>query len=213
MSLLVACFREAQPGRVAEVRQAVQAQAATLARQFSGTRRYEVLQGRAKSNLYVDLIEWDDPQAFEAARGALDTALAARQPLFLRPAHLCVYQARGGVRLQQRQPEAVGVGLIRVRPGDEEAYAQQMCDLVRTRFPEQPGLITAGVYQDRAAPRQFLIRNTWETAEALSAHQRWITHALFPLTDSLVERREILALLLHWSYQPAPASVGGAGRA
>jgi quinol monooxygenase YgiN len=208
MSLLVACFREAQPGRVAEVRQAVEAQAATLARQFAGTRRYEMLQGRAKSNLYVDLIEWDDPQAFEAARGALDTALAERQHLFLRPAHLCAYQARGGVQIQQRPPEAVGVGLIRVRPGAEEAYAQRMCDLVRTRFPEQPGLITAGVYQDRAAPQQFLIRNTWETAEALSAHQRWITHALFPLTDPLVERREILALLLHWSYQHAAVSVG-----
>ena len=108
------------------------------------------------------------------------------------------------------QPEAVGVGLIRVRPGDEEAYAERMCELVRNRFPEQPGFITAGVYQDRAAPRQFLIRNTWETAEALSAHQRWITHALFPLTDPLVERREILALLLHWSYQQAPASAGAA---
>jgi quinol monooxygenase YgiN len=208
MSLLVACFREAQPGRVADVRQAVQIQAATLARQFSGTRTYEVLQGCAKSNLYVDLIEWDDPQAFEAARGGLDTALAERQRLFLHPTHLCAYRPRGGVRLQQRQPVAVGVGLIRVRPGAEEAYARRMCDLVRTRFPEQPGLITAGVYQDVDTPRQFLVRNTWDSTEALNAHQRWITHTLFPLTDPFVERREILALLLHWSSQQAAGSVG-----
>jgi quinol monooxygenase YgiN len=210
MSLLVACFREAQPGRVADVRQAVQVQAATLARQFSGARTYEVLQGCAKSNLYVDLIEWDDPQAFDAARGAMDIALAERQHLFLHPAHLCVYRPRGDVRLQQRQPVAVGVGLIRVRPSAEEAYARRMRDLVRTRFAEQPGLITAGVYQDRDAPQVFLVRNTWETAEALSAHQRWITHTLFPLTDPFVERREILALLLRWSSQHTAVSVGAA---
>ncbi len=98
MSVLVACFREAQPGRVAEVRRAVQAQAATIARQFSDVHTYE----------------------------------------------------------------------------------------------------------------QFLIRNTWETTNALSAHQRWITHALFPLTDPWVARPELLALLLHWSYPQAPGSAGGA---
>jgi hypothetical protein len=31
-----------------------------------------------------------------------------------------------------------------------------------------------------------------------------------PLTDPLVERREILALLVHWSYQQASASAGEA---
>jgi hypothetical protein len=31
---------------------------------------------------------------------------------------------------------------------------------------------------------------------------------LFPRTDPLVERREILALLLHWSYPQALASAG-----
>jgi hypothetical protein len=64
------------------------------------------------------------------------------------------------------------------------------------------------VYQDVDTPRQFLVRNTWDSTEALNAHQRWITHTLFPLTDPFVERREILALLLHWSSQQAAGSVG-----
>ena len=163
MSMLVACVREAQPGRVAEVRRAVTMQAGTTAQQFSGLGSYEILQGRARSNLYIDWIEWDDPEAFEAAREALAAAIAELERLFLHPARFHTYSPRAVVHLQEREPQAVRAGLICTRRGYEEAYAQQMGDLVCTRWPERPGLISAGVYQDQERPQEFLLRSAWET--------------------------------------------------
>jgi hypothetical protein len=47
MSLLIACFREAQPGRVAEVRQAVQTQPENIQRGLNATGAGSVMYERA----------------------------------------------------------------------------------------------------------------------------------------------------------------------
>jgi quinol monooxygenase YgiN len=206
MTVLVAFVREAQPGRVAEVRRALQDQAATMTGQYEGIRTYQVMQGRAQTNLYVDLVEWESRSAFEVARSSLREAAEDVRHLFLRPARVRVYQPRSIVRVQRREPEAAGVGLVRVRPGTEEDYANHMQGWLDGHYRHRPGLIAVGVYQSEDEPQQFLVRNTWDTEEDLIAHRAWMSREMLPTTDPWVARRELLALLMRWHYrQPALA--------
>jgi quinol monooxygenase YgiN len=208
MSVLVAFVREAQPGRVAEVRRALQEHALVATRRFPGIRVYQVLQGRAQSNLYIDLVEWESYRAFENARDPLRLAATEIRHLFLRPAHVRVYRPVEVVRLQRREPHAVGVGLVRVRPGAEEEYARRMRELLTTRFRERPGLLAAGLYQGEHEPQQFLVRSAWATEDHMLAHRTWITQEVFPATDALVARRELLSLLTRWHYRQAELASG-----
>src|SRR3712207_9291791 len=93
MAVLVAFVREAQPGRVAEVRAALQAHASTATQRYQGIRTYQLLQGRAQTNLYVDLTEWESRRAFENAREALRSSAEEIRHLFLRPARIRVYRS------------------------------------------------------------------------------------------------------------------------
>jgi quinol monooxygenase YgiN len=207
MSVLVAFIREAQPGRVAEVRRALQDQAAWMTSLHHGIRTYQVLQGRAQTNLYVDLVEWQSRSAFEAARESLRDASEEIRHLFLRPARVRVYQPLEILRLHRREPQASGVGLIRVRPGHEEDYANHTRRWILERYRERPGLIAVGIYQSEDEPQQFLMRHTWDTEEDLIAHRTWITREVLPESDPWVARRELLALLMRWHYrQPALAT-------
>jgi quinol monooxygenase YgiN len=206
MTVLVAFVREAQPGRVAEVRRALQDQAATMTRQYEGIRTYQVMQGRAQTNLYVDLVEWESRSAFEIARESLREAAEDVRHLFLRPARVRVYRPLTIVRAQRREAQAAGVGLVRVRPGTEEQYATHMEGWLNGHYRHRPGLVAVGVYQSEDEAQQFLVRNTWETEEALIAHRTWMTREMLPTTDPWVARRELLALLMRWHYrQPALA--------
>jgi quinol monooxygenase YgiN len=206
MTVLVAFVREAQPGRVAEVRRALQDQAAAMTGQYEGIRTYQVMQGRAQTNLYVDLVEWESRSAFEIARDSLREAAEDVRHLFLRPARVRVYQPLKIVRMQRREPEAAGVGLVRVRPGTEEDYASHMQGWLDGHYRHRPGLIAVGVYQSEDEPQQFLVRNTWNTEEDLIAHRAWMSREMLPTTDPWVARRELLALLMRWHYrQPALA--------
>src|SRR5262249_56674609 len=85
MSVLVALVREAQPGRVAEVRQALSEHAQKSTLRHSGIRTYQLLQGRAQSNLYIDLVEWDSRRSFDSAQESLRSAVEEIGHLFLRP--------------------------------------------------------------------------------------------------------------------------------
>src|SRR5829696_7932280 len=111
MSVLVALVREAQPGRPAEVREALRAEAHATTQRHRGIRAYQLLQGRAQSNLYVDLIEWESQRAFENAQAALRERDEELRPLFLRAAHVRVYRPLEVLRVRRREAEAVGVGL------------------------------------------------------------------------------------------------------
>jgi quinol monooxygenase YgiN len=205
MSVLVAFVREAQPGRVAEVRRALQEQAATMTSRYAGVRTYQVLQGRAQTNLYVDLIEWEDRAAFEVARDSLRDSEDTRH-LFLRPARVRVYHPLEILRLSQHEAQASGVGLTRTRPGCEDEYGRHMVGLLQTHYPKRSGLIAAGIYQSEDEPQQFLIRTTWDTEDDLVAHRTWMARDMLPLSDAWVARREILALLMRWHYRQAPVA-------
>ena len=208
MSVLVAFVREAQPGRVAEVRQVLQAHALAAIQQYSGVRTYQVLQGRAQTNLYVDLVEWESRRAFNSVRDAFCSGAEDIAHLFLRPAHTRVYRPLEILRLGRREAQAVGVGLIRVRPGREEDYAREMREWVGNRFRDRPGLLAAGLYQGEDEPQHFLVRNAWESEEHMVAHRTWMTREVFPATDAHVARREVLALLMRWHYRQTPLASG-----
>ncbi len=210
MAVLVALVREAQPGRPAEVREALRVEAHAVTQRHAGIRTYQLLQGRAQSNLYVDLIEWESRRAYEAAQAALRARDAELRPLFLRAARVRVYRPIEIVRLGRREAQAVGVGLIRVRPGQENAYAEVMGDWLRTRFPERHGLLATGLYQGEMEPQQFLVRNAWDTEDDLIAHRTWMTREVLPTTDAWVARREVLALLMRWHYRHTPLASGEA---
>jgi quinol monooxygenase YgiN len=211
MAVLVAFIREAQPGRTAEVRQALQEHARAATEYYAGIRTYQVLQGRAQSNLYVDLVEWQSRRDFEVAREALRTAAQEIRHLFLRPAHVRVYRPLEVVRLHRREPQAVGVGLIRVRAGHEDDYSARMCEWVAHSFRERPGLLAAGLYQGEDEPQHFMVRNAWDSEEDLVAHRTWMTREIFPTTDPWVSRREVLALLMRWHYRQTPLASGATG--
>jgi quinol monooxygenase YgiN len=202
MSVLVAFVREAQPGRVAEVRRALQEQAAAMTDRYSGVRTYQVLQGRAQTNLYVDLVEWEERAHFEAARDTLRDSEDTRH-LFLRPARVRVYRPLEILRLHEREPQASGVGLTRTRPGSEEQYGRHMVGLLDTHYRQRRGLIAAGIYQSEDEPQQFLVRTTWDTEDDLVAHRTWMARDMLPLSDAWVARREILALLMRGHYRQA----------
>src|SRR3712207_5015757 len=119
MTVVVALVREAQPGRPAEVRDTLRVEAHATTQRHRGIRAYQLLQGRAQPNLYVDLIEWESRRAFETARSALLARDEELRPLFLRAAHVRVYRPLHVLRVRRREAEAVGVGMIRVRPGCE----------------------------------------------------------------------------------------------
>jgi quinol monooxygenase YgiN len=210
MSVLIAFVREAQPGRVAEVRQALQQYADAATHDYKGIRTYQVLQGRAQSNLYVDLVEWDSRRSFERAREALRAAAEPLQPLFLRSAHVRAYEPVEIVRLHRREPQAVGVGLARVRVGHEQEFTNEILDWMHTRFRERPGLLAVGLYRAHDEPQQFLIRHAWDSEEQLAEHRSWIARDIFPRTGQWVERRELLALLMRWHYRQTPLSSGEA---
>ncbi len=204
MSVVVAFIREAQPGRPAEVRRALQDQAAAMVERHRGVRTYQVLQGRAQTNLYVDLVEWHSRSDFELARESLREAAEEIRHLFLRPARVRVYQPLEILRLHRREPQASGVGLIRVRPGNERDYAEHVRSYITQHYRHRPGLIAAGVYQSEDEPQQFMVRTTWDTEEDLIAHRAWITREMLPVSDPWVARRELLALLMRWHYRQVP---------
>jgi len=210
MSVLVAYVREAQPGRVAEVRRVLHQHAHAATQQDQNIRTFQVLQGRAQSNLYVDLVEWSSRRAFEHAREALSAAEETVQHMFLRSPRIRVYQPLAVLRVRRREPRAVGVGLIRTRPGSEDAYAATMHDWIQNRFRERPGILAAGLYQSEDEPQQFLVRNAWDSEEDLLAHRAWMTHEVLPTTDPYVARRELLALLTRWHYRLTPLTSGAA---
>ena len=210
MSVLVALVREAQPGRPAEVRETLRAEAHAGTQRHRGIRAYQLLQGRAQPNLYVDLIEWESRRAFESARPALMARDEELRHLFLRAAHVRVYRPLQVLRLRRREAEAVGVGLIRVRPGCEEQYAKVMQEWIKDRFRDRPGLLAAGLYQGEDEPQQFLVRNAWDSEDNLVAHRTWMTREILPTTDPCVARREVLALLMRWHYRQTPLAAGEA---
>jgi quinol monooxygenase YgiN len=210
MSVLVAFVREAQPGRPAEVREALRTAADAATRQHHGIRTYQVLQGRAQSNLYVELVEWESRRAFENARPLLASRDEQLRHLFLRSAHVRIYKPLEVLRIRRREPQAVGVGLVRTRPGCEERYATLMREWITTRFRERPGLTAVGLYQSEDEPQQFLVRNAWESEDALIAHRTWMTREVFPSTDPCIARREVLALLTRWHYRQTPLAAGEA---
>ncbi|HZR99660.1 MAG TPA: antibiotic biosynthesis monooxygenase [Chloroflexota bacterium] len=204
MSVLVAFVREAQPGRPAEVREALRTSAQAATQEHRGIRTYQVLQGRAQSNLYVELVEWENRRAFQRAMDLLrgrDAQLAAQ---FLRSAHVRVYRPLEIVRVRRREPQAVSVGLVRVKPGSEAEFARIMAEQVRTRLRERPGLLASGLYQGEDEPQQFLIRNAWDSEEDMLAHRAWIAREALPTTDPHVSRRELLDLLMRWHYRQTP---------
>ena len=204
MSVLVAFVREAQPGRPAEVREVLtsSAQAATQAQ--SGIRTYQVLQGRAQSNLYVELVEWESRRAFQQAMELLRDRDEQLRSQFLRSAHVRIYRPLEVVRMRRREPKGVGVGLVRVKAGSEEDFAQLMRDQIRNRIRERPGLLASGLYQGEDEPQQFLIRNAWDSEEEMLAHRTWMTREVLPATDPHVSRREMLDLLMRWHYRQTP---------
>jgi quinol monooxygenase YgiN len=210
MSVLVALVREAQPGRVAEVRQALSEHAQKATQRHTGIRTYQLLQGRAQSNLYVDLVEWDSRRSFDSARESLRSAVEEIGHLFLRPVRVRIYRPLEIVRVRRREPQAVGVGLVRTRPGGEEAYARIMRDWMQNQFRERPGMLAAGLYQSEEEPQQFLVRNAWASEDDLVAHRNWMAQEVLPTTDAHVARREILALLTRWHYRQTPLAAGEA---
>ncbi len=210
MSVLVAFVREAQPGRPAEVRETLRAEAHAATQRHRGIRAYQLLQGRAQTNLYVDLIEWESRRAFESAHPALQARDEELRHLFLRPAHVRVYQPLEILRLGRREAQAVGVGLIRVRPGCEEQYAKVMREWMQKHYRDRPGLLAAGLYQGEDEPQQFLVRNAWNTEDDLIAHRTWMTREILPTTDPCIARREVLALLMRWHYRQTPLASGEA---
>ena len=210
MSVLVAWVREAQPGRVAEVRRALDEHASVATRRHPGIRTYQVLQGRAQSNLYVELVEWVSRRAFEEAREPVRLSGEEMGGLFLRPARVRVYTPLEVVRVRRREPQAVGVGLIRTRPGFEADYAARMKDWLTTRFPERPGLLATGLYQSEDEPQQFLIRNAWASEDDMLAHRHWMMREVFPTTDPWIARRELLNLLTRWHYRQTPLATSEA---
>jgi quinol monooxygenase YgiN len=210
MSILVAFVREAQPGRPAEVRDALRAEAHAATQRHRGIRAYQVLQGRAQSNLYLDLIEWESRRAFDNAHPIFRQRDEELRSLFLRPAHPRIYRPIEVARVKRREAQAVGVGLIRVRPGCEEQYQKVMREWMQTGIREREGLTAAGLYQSEDEPQQFLVRNAWETEEALLAHRTWMTREILPTTDPCVARRELLSLLMRWHYRQTPLAAGEA---
>lgn len=210
MTVLVAYVREAQPGRVAEVRRVLHEHAQAATEHDPNIRTFQVLQGRAQSNLYVDLVEWSSRKAFEQARDGLASAEERVEHLFLRPPRVRVYQPLEVLRVRRREPKAVGVGLIRTRAGSEDAYANTMRRWIQDHFRERAGLLAAGLYQSEDEPQQFLVRNAWDSEEDLMAHRSWLTHEILPSTDAFVARREILALLTRWHYRLTPLTSGTA---
>ncbi|HLI27604.1 MAG TPA: antibiotic biosynthesis monooxygenase [Chloroflexota bacterium] len=204
MSVLVAFIREAQPGRVAEVRAALQHHASVATQTCEGIRAYQVLQGRAQSNLYVDLVEWQSREAFEAARERLRATATDIGHLFLRPARVRVFRPLEVLRVQPREATAVGVGLVRARPGLGDYYAALLRQRVREQYPSRPGLLAVGIYQVEDAAEQFLVRTAWDHEQALLAYRAWVAREVFPTTDHLVARRELLNLLARWHYREAP---------
>jgi heme-degrading monooxygenase HmoA len=210
MSVLVALVREAQPGRPAEVREALRAEAQAATQQHRGIRAYQLLQGRAQSNLYVDIIEWESQRAYQNAQPLLRERDEELRELFLRPAHLRVYRPLEIVRVRRREAEAVGVGLIRVRPGCEEQYAKVMQEWLKTHFRERTGLLAAGLYQGQDEAQQFLVRTAWDSEDNLIAHRMWMTREILPTTDPCVARREVLAMLMRWHYRQTPLAAGEA---
>lgn len=204
MSVLVAFVREAQPGRVAEVRRALQDHADTVTQRHANIRAYQVLQGRAQSNLYVDLVEWGSRDSFEYAREHLRATATDIGHLFLRPARVRVCNPLEVVRLQNREASAVGVGLVRVRPGQEDAYASLLKQSVQEHYHKQDGLLAVGIYQGEEEPQHFLVRTAWDSEETLTRYRAWAARELFPATDTMVARRELLALLNRWYYRDTP---------
>jgi len=93
MSVLVALVREAQPGRPAEVREALRAEAHASTQRHRGIRAYQLLQGRAQSNLYVDLIEWVDRASAERANAASDHPDGAQIARLLDTEHMTLLGA------------------------------------------------------------------------------------------------------------------------
>lgn len=210
MSVLVALMREAQPGRPAQVREVLRGEAYATTQRYAGIRTHQLLQGRAQSNLYVDLIEWVSRRAFEAARPHLQHRDAELRPLFLHRAHLRVYRPLEVLRLRRREAQAVGVGLIRVRSGCEAAYAAAVQDWIRTRFRDRHGLLAVGLYQGEDEPLQFLVRSAWDTEEDLVAYRAWLAREVLPATDQWVARRELLTLLMCWHYRQTPLTTSQA---
>ncbi|HEY7061348.1 MAG TPA: antibiotic biosynthesis monooxygenase family protein [Chloroflexota bacterium] len=210
MSVLVAFVREAQPGRPAEVREALRGSAKDATQQYRGIRTYQVLQGRAQSNLYVELVEWESRRTFDKAMEALRDRDEALRSQFLRSMRVRVYNPVEIIRVRRREPQAVGVGLVRVKPGAEERYTQVMREWITSRVRGRPGLLAAGLYQSEDEPQQFLVRNAWDNEEEMLAHRNWMIRELFPATDEYVSRREALDLLMRWHYRQTPLISGEA---
>jgi heme-degrading monooxygenase HmoA len=204
MSVLVAFVREAQPGRPAEVREVLRTSAQAATQAHRGIRTYQVLQGCAQSNLYVELVEWETRRAFQQAMELLRDRDEQMRSQFLRSARVRVYRPLQIVRVRRREPQAVGVGLVRVKPGSEDQFAQVMGDFVTGRIRERPGLLASGLYQGEDEPQQFLIRNAWNSEEDMVAYRTWMTRELLPVTDPHVSRRELLDLLMRWHYRQTP---------
>jgi quinol monooxygenase YgiN len=204
MSVLVAFVREAQPGRPAEVRDVLRASAQSATQAHRGIRTYQVLQGRAQSNLYVELVEWESRRAFQQAMDLLRERDEQLRSQFLRSAHVRVYRPLEVVRVRRREPQGVGVGLVRVKPGSEDEFAKIMVEQLRNRIRERPGLLASGLYQGEDEPQQFLIRNAWDSEEEMLAHRAWMTREVLPATDPHVSRRELLDLLMRWHYRQTP---------
>ena len=204
MSVLVAFVREAQPGRPAEVREVLRTSAREATQAHAGIRTYQVLQGRAQSNLYVELVEWDSRRAFQQATEALRARDEGMRSQFLRSAHVRVYRPLEIIRVRRREPQGVGVGLVRVKAGMEDEFGRIMREMIRSRFRERPGLLASGVYQGEDEPQQFLIRNAWDSEEEMLAHRAWMTRDVLPSTDPHVSRREMLDLLMRWHYRQTP---------
>lgn len=204
MSVLVAFVREAQPGRPAEVRDVLCSSAQGATREQRGIRTYQVLQGRAQSNLYVELVEWESRRAFQAAMDLLRDRDEQMRSQFLRSAHVRVYRPLQIVRVRRREPRAVGVGLVRVKAGSEDEFAKLMGEHLTSRLRERPGLLASGLYQGEDEPQQFLIRNAWDSEEEMLAHRAWMTREVLPSTDPHVSRRELLDLLMRWHYRQTP---------
>src|SRR4051794_22483009 len=158
MSILVAFVREAQPGRPAEVRDVLRASAQDATQAHRGIRTYQVLQGRAQSNLYVELVEWENRRTFQKAMDLLRDRDEQMRSQFLRSAHVRVYRPLQIERVRRREPQAVGVGLVRAKPGSEAEFAKVMGEHLSNRIRERPGLLATGLYQGEDEPQQFLIR-------------------------------------------------------
>src|SRR5262249_44858859 len=130
--------------------------------------------------------------------------------LFLRPVRVRIYRPLEIVRVRRREPQAVGVGLVRTRPGGEEADTRLMRDWMQNQFREGPGILAGGLYQSEEEPQQFLVRNAWASEDDLVAHRNWMAQEVLPTTDAHVARREILALLTRWHYRQTPLAAGEA---